>query len=106
MKLKKLLSIVFFLGILGSGTAFANNATVIKEFGCFITPAASGIPAFLFTNDTHSVQTSSGHTILKCKFDIPEALVPNRAIKKQGFACNTYLGLTNNSKSIQAQNMG
>src|SRR3954451_13169686 len=70
-----------------------NGATVIKEFGCFISTNASGLPVDLFTSEkTHSVATPSGNSILKCDFVIPEGFEPNRAIINEGFLCNTFLG--------------
>ncbi len=92
--------------ILGPGlshaedTVIAEEATVIKEFGCIITPQASGLPSTLFTTDTHSVVTPSGNTVLKCFFDIPEIMMPSSTMRHTGFLCNTYLGLTTNSMAV------
>ena len=80
--------------------AYANGATVIREFSCVISPAASGLPIPLFTTETHSVTTPSGNTILKCKFDIPDIYIPDATMRHSGFPCNTYLGLTTDSMSV------
>ena len=99
---KSLFSILFLVGFTAGFVSPANagGATVIKEFGCVILPSDSGLTDYLFTNDTHSVETPSGVSILQCHFDIPDGLEPYKTMKHEGFPCNTYLGLTYDSKSI------
>lgn len=81
--------------------ANAQEATVIKEFGCWIIKEDSGLPIDLFTNDTdHSVTTSSGNSILQCHFDIPEGFEPEETMKHTDFPCGTHLGLTYDSHAI------
>lgn len=91
--------IVTFL-FLSMNLVYANQATVIDEFGCSITPEASGLPIFLFTTDTHSVTTPSGNTILKCHFDIPDDFKPSATMTHAGFLCSTFMGLTTDSHSV------
>jgi hypothetical protein len=77
------------------------GATVIDQFGCFLSSSASGLPVGLFTSDaTHAVNTPSGNSLLQCHFIIPASALPAEAIVKTGFTCNTFLGLTSDSESV------
>lgn len=79
-----------------------NAATITKDFGCggFV-PTEEGDPGTaLFTDRTVSAATSSGNVKLVCHFDIPEGLEPASATHASGFLCNTYLGLTTDSKMV------
>jgi len=102
--IKKTIAFLVPLGLLGVAVApikAENGATVIQEFGCFLSSSDSGLPISLSTNaKTQSVITPSGNTKLTCHFDIPDSYRPNRAIKNEGFPCGTFLGTTTNSMSV------
>lgn len=83
-----------------SGTAQAEGATVITDFGCTLIPADSGIADPLFTTDSHVVQTPSGNVSLTCHFTIPPELVPASTMQHAGFLCGTQFGVTTNTKSV------
>jgi hypothetical protein len=82
------------------GSARADAATVIDGLGCTLLAADSGLPSTLFTDESHSVATSSGNTTLTCRFDIPDGEEPDKALKNTGFLCGTFLGITTDSQSI------
>ncbi len=93
------------MGVLTFGAmndAKAAPATVIKDGGCYLSAADSGLDNDLTTTEDHSVVNSGGNSVLKCHFDIPEADRPARALVNQDFPCNTYLGLTYNSKVVSS----
>lgn len=96
---KSAMSAIFILGLIYAAPSHADGAVVIDEFGCYLPGSASGLSVSLFTTDTHSVITPAGNTVLKCKFEIPDGFEPDKAINNADFLCNTFLGLTNNSKS-------
>jgi hypothetical protein len=89
---------------LSSTTVYAqstNGAAVVKEFGCILTSAASGLDIDLLTNETtHAVNTPNGKSLVKCHFDIPVGHEPKKAIVNEGFDCNTFLGVTTKSQSV------
>ncbi|MDP3855601.1 hypothetical protein [Phenylobacterium sp.] len=93
-------AVAFGLAIAGAATA--EPATITKDFGCSgFVPNPDGSPAsFLGTTESHSVVTSSGVTSLVCKFDIPDGAEPAKATQGNDFLCNTYLGLTTDSKMV------
>jgi hypothetical protein len=81
--------------------ASAEGATVTNDFACALPAAASGLGIDLFTTDpVHSTETPSGNTVLSCHFDIPDGFEPAKAIRNDGFLCNTFLGPTLNSMSV------
>lgn len=88
------------LAILSQGTVFAAGATVVDEFGCYISPLDSGLPIGLYTTNSHAVVTPSGNTILKCHFDIPDDFRPSSTMRHSGFPCSTYMGVTVDSRSV------
>jgi hypothetical protein len=97
------------LSLCFSSAAFADEhlgATVIKEFGCQIAPADSGLSAFLFTTETHIVNTPSGNTTLVCHFDVPEELQDEvqKAMKHEGFGCGTQFGVTFDTFAVTNKN--
>ncbi len=98
--LAALLAIMFVPGISNTAVHAEERATVIKEFRCGIIPEDSGLPFFLDTFNTLSVETSSGNTILKCTFDIPAGFEPSTTMQFKGFVCGTFLGVTTNSQTI------
>ncbi len=98
--LAALLAIMFVPGITNTAVHAEERATVIKEFGCGITPEDSGLPFFLNTFNTLSVETSSENTILKCTFDIPAGFEPSTTMQFKGFLCGTFLELTTNSRAV------
>lgn len=78
-----------------------NGATVIDDFGCQIIPADSGLPVFLFSNDSHVVTNSAGNTNFWCDFVFDTALCPSdKAIKNKGFSCGTQFGSTTNTMAV------
>lgn len=89
----------FFI-FFAQNNVFAAGATVIDEFGCYISPSDSGLPIGLYTTDSHAVVTPSGNTILKCHFEIPEDFKPSSTMTHTGFPCGTYLGVTLDSHSV------
>lgn len=95
-------AVAFGLTVASAGAAYAEPATVTKDFGCSgFVPNPDGSPAsYLGTTESHSVATSSGVTSLVCKFDIPDGAEPAKATQANDFLCNTYLGLTNDSKMV------
>ena len=95
-----LLSFALVFSLFSTQPVFANGATVVDEFGCFIAPQDSGLPIGLFTTDSHAVTTPSGNTILKCHFDIPDDFKPSATMTHTGFPCSTFLGLTLDSHSV------
>ncbi len=80
--------------------ASSGGATVIKDFGCWLGPAEWGGPFPLYTDDTQSVITPSGNTMLSCKFEIPDGFEPPKAVRNSGFLCNTFMGPTNDSEAV------
>ncbi|MGH6786210.1 MAG: hypothetical protein ACREBO_05225 [Novosphingobium sp.] len=76
-----------------------NAATVTQDGLCggFVPSPSGGFGPFMIGN-LHSVVTSSGVSMLVCKFDIPEAIRPATATQATGFLCGTFLGLTNDSR--------
>ena len=102
--IKKTIAFLVPLSLIGFCAApmkAQNGATIIQEFGCFLSPSASGLPVSLFTNaKTQSVVTPNGNTVVTCHFDIPDSYRPARAIKNSGFTCGTNLGTTTNSMSV------
>jgi hypothetical protein len=101
---KKLIVVLGVAGFMlfAAGSASADGATVIDEFGCTLLASDSGLGANLFTDDTHAVITPSGNTLLSCSFDIPDGLEPGRAIKNSGFTCGTFLGVSNDSMVVSS----
>jgi hypothetical protein len=91
--------LMFLSGALYKVSA-GNGSAVIKDFWCYISPAAWGGPVPLTTYDTHSVGTPSGNVNETCKFDIPEGYEPPTAQKYTNFLCFTRFGLTTNSQSV------
>ena len=85
--------------LLSSGSANA-QATVIDDFGCGLSGADYFGTAFLNTTDTIAVVTPSGNTQLTCFFDAFAGQEPPKAVIIEGFVCGTFLGLTNDSRTI------
>ena len=95
--------VVLVCGGLGSQDVQAEPAVVIDDFGCggFVPNAdtPTGLPALanLITfEQTHSVTTKSGVTILTCHFD--HAVDLPHATAGRGFLCGTSLGLTDDTQ--------
>lgn len=80
--------------------AQTTNATITQALGCtgFIPTADGGIGELITTFDTVVVVKSGGSTSLSCHFDIPAAIDPKITARVYGFACYTWLGLTNDSR--------
>ncbi|MBE9504292.1 MAG: hypothetical protein IME96_08975 [Proteobacteria bacterium] len=98
--MKKALLIMAVLTF-GFASIAAAEATVAKDFGCFLASADSGLSASLFTDDTtHYTEAESGNVILQCHFDIPEGFEPDHTLRTNGFVCGTYAGATTDTKSI------
>ena len=85
---------------------YADGATVIDDFGCTIGSSASGLSATLFSSESHSVVTPSGNSTLICHFDVPDALrgEVKGSIHNSGFICNTFGGITTNTKAKTNKN--
>ena len=88
------------IGSAQQANATGDGATVINEFGCGLSPNVSGLPGFLFTNETHTVITPSGNTVLSCRFDIPAGFAPASAIVAKDFLCGTFLGVADKSQVV------
>ena len=74
-------------------TARFDPAVVINGFTCGVIDGDGG---FFVTDQTHTVITSSGNSVLKCH----ASGVPNStgsAVNRSGFLCGTALGLTTDS---------
>jgi hypothetical protein len=107
MKKTAIISAIAAVFSLGMGSAYADGATVTKEFGCVIISADSGLSADVFTTESHTVTTPSGNTNFICHFEVPEALqgeVGKGTIKNQGFGCGTLAGFTTNTKAVTNKN--
>jgi len=74
-------------------------ANVIKDFGCMISLAPLGGGA-VFTTDSHAVVTKDGNTQFKCTGEIPEHLIPDKAMKVDGLGCMTQGGFTPASSNL------
>ena len=92
--------VIAFLAAFAASLALA-GAEVTKDGGCtgFVpSDTLDGQPWLetLFTTETQGVVTPSGNTKLTCQFDHGTPI--KHANSARGFLCNTYLGLTNESK--------
>ncbi len=76
----------------GSNNAAENN----KHFTCRI---FDGNDVLQFTDQSHSVVTSSGNTTVKCKATVTPSST-GQVVKREGFPCGTFLGVTNDSLEI------
>ena len=90
--------------VLDSGVASANpvsfnGATVTKDLGCATFEA--GVVAVTF-DETIEVDAVSGNTTLICHFRAEDILSgqPSETVKADGFLCNTFLGLTTDSRFV------
>ncbi|MBA2747109.1 MAG: hypothetical protein H0U44_12850 [Flavisolibacter sp.] len=77
-----------------SNTAM-ESADVIKDFTCGIT----GPDGFQFTDESHSVVTSSGNSILKCHAS-GVSNSTGKVWKASGFLCSTFLGITDDTHKV------
>lgn len=104
--MKKLIMAAGVSALLMGTSALADGATVAKEFGCGISPEASGLSAHLFTTESTSVVTPSGNASLVCHFDVPEELQSEviGAMHSSDFACSTHAGITYNTKATTNKN--
>jgi hypothetical protein len=99
-----MLKLVFALVVcLMIAPAAFGQATVITDFGCWIISAdwGTGYGPTLYTTVSKHVESSSGNVNFLCDFIIPpEENVGGPAIKKEGFLCGTYAGLTTDTRSV------
>ena len=102
----KKMTALFFITImfvfLWTSSAMAAEATVIKDFGCQIIPADSGLPVMLTTTDkTQAVESGSGNVNFTChfKFD-PKAYPLEKNMKHEGFVCGTQFGMTQETSAV------
>lgn len=94
---KPLVVVIVVLALaLSAVPSFAQGgpAAVIEGDYCYI--SVDGYGSLLA--DFHSVTTSSGNTSLVCKGTHSFAL--DKAVRAEGFWCNTFLGLTSNSQLV------
>lgn len=87
--------------------AQTGGATVSKDLGCggFVPTATGGVGALIFTSESVVLVKGNGSTSLSCHFDVPAPLVPVTTTRSSGFACYTFLGLTNDTR-MQASSGG
>ncbi len=89
--------VIFFLSGLVSTSSPNEAASIQKGFGCGV---IDGDGFGVFTPDGRiSVVTSSGNTTLICKAK-GVANSTGKAVRFEGFACGTALGLTFDSQNI------
>jgi len=102
MKKLPFLFVMIALVVFWASSAFAAQATVIKDFGCQIIPADSGLPVMLSTTDkTSTVESASGNTNFTCRFTFDTKVYPvAKILKHEGFACATQFGVTNNTSAV------
>ena len=103
---KKEKKVIFLLAMMavvvfGASSAMA-EATVIKEFGCQIIPADSGLPVLLTTTDkTSTVESASGNVNFTCRFTFDPKVYPvKKTLQHEGFACSTQFGVTKNTSAV------
>ncbi|MCK4807996.1 MAG: hypothetical protein KAS90_00075 [Candidatus Aenigmarchaeota archaeon] len=104
--MKKMTVLVSLLVLLAFGgiSAYAADtapAVVINDFGCGVLDANGVvIPA----DNSHSVVSmdKNGNTVLKCFATVDKNTYPlvNKAVRYNGFGCNTHLGYTTNTKAV------
>lgn len=88
--------------VMSPAIAQSDNAAYVQhegQCGGFVPSEDGGSGPFLI-GELHQVSTSSGVTTLVCKFDIPEWALPATATRAEGFPCNTYAGVTTDSKMV------
>ena len=98
-KMTVLLSLLAVL-VLGVSMAVASGpAKVIKEGGCWVQNTDETL---FYTDNIHIVASNdtNKNTVLKCFATLPENKHPEKVMHFDGFQCNTYLGLTTNSKTV------
>ncbi len=83
------------------------GATVTKDLGCggFIPNPDGSVGEIIYTNESAVVIKGNGSTSLSCHFVIPPEIAPKLTTRASGFACYTFLGLTNDSR-MQASSGG
>lgn len=101
MKRFSILFIMMALLVFSTSSAMA-EATVVKEFGCQIIPADSGLPITLMTNDkTQAVESASGNVNFTCRFTFDPKVYPiAKTLKHEGFTCGTQFGVTNDTNAV------
>ena len=84
-----------------------SGATVTKDLGCggFIPNADGSVGEIIYTDISAVVVKGNGSTSLSCHFVIPPEFAPKTTTRASGFACFTFLGLTNDSR-MQASSGG
>lgn len=87
--------------------AQTGGAMVSKDLGCggFVPTASGGVGPIIFTSESVVVVKGNGSTSLSCHFDVPAPLIPPTTTRASGFGCNTYLGLTYDTR-MQASSGG
>jgi hypothetical protein len=88
------------LGVPGLAAANGGGANVVKGQSCVINLDALEPGATVVTTDMHSVVTPSGNVALKCTGDIPDDLVPPKAVRVRGEQCFVYGGCTYNTMVV------
>lgn len=102
MKKLTVLFVIMVFAIFGASSAMAGEATVIKDFGCQIIPADSGLPILLSTTEkTQTVESASGNVNFTCHFTFdPKTYPVEKTMKHEGFTCGTQFGSTNNTSAV------
>lgn len=104
MKKLTVLFVMMAFVVFGASSVMAAEATTVKDFGCQIIPADSGLPDLLTTtNKTKAVEAASGNVNFTCRFKFDPKKYPGlikKSVKHQGFPCITQFGLTKNTRSV------
>lgn len=99
-KLMALVGAAALMSIAPATPAFADGATIGNGGDCFgIVPDAAGNLTGATVIGTYtSRSTKSGITNFTCHFDLNDDEAPAKNVKASGFACQTPLGSTTNSR--------
>jgi hypothetical protein len=96
-----LAAVSLFAAMIPGASASSRNATSIeRNFGCQVSSRVSHGPFLLSRKDQISVTTSSGNTVLQCRFRYPSHRTPTETFIVRGFRCNTFLGLTRQTRFV------
>lgn len=87
------------LGVIATVSA-QENANKVTDFACRITLVPLG-GTQLITTDTFDVTTANGITTFFCRADIPEHLIPKKAIKVKGIGCT----VRNQNRTTNVENL-
>jgi hypothetical protein len=104
MKKLTVLFVTMAFLVFGASSVMAAGATEVKDFGCHIIPADSGLPVDISTtNKTKAVEAKSGNVNFTCHFKYDTKKYPiKQTLKHSGFPCVTQFGVTKDTSAVTA----